>query len=163
MKRITTVALLVVAIAFAAFGGYWAGFKKGVVLGGAASALSNGAVAVAEIGLLDRGKPDKAMYLLEAAVDDGLFGWNELTSSREARMSLALLGSDLEHYRAPWLDENYVRRLANYRKAHQSPQTLPASVFDLTEACRGEPGCWDLRPLRQRETTITSITDRYAR
>jgi hypothetical protein len=163
MKRITIAALMVLAVSIAALGSYWVGFKKGVALGGAAFALSNGAVAVVELGLLDRGKPDKAIYLLEAAVDDGLMGWNELTSSREARISLALLGSDLEHYQAPWLDENYVRRLASYRKAHQSPQTLPASLYDITEKCRGGLGCWDLRPLQQRESTISSITDRYAR
>ena len=162
MKRIVTAVLCVMGLALAGLGGYWVGLKRGVDLGEAASAVNEGAVAVSELGLLDRGKPDKARFFLEAAVDDGLGGWNELTSTREARASLSLLGTDLVPYRAPWLDENIVRRIAAYRKTHESPLTLPAALDAAVEKCRGETGCWDLRPLREREATIISMTNKYA-
>ena len=96
------------------------------------------------------------------AVDDGLVGWNELTSTREARASLSLLGTDLVPYRAPWLNEDYVRRIAAYRKTHESPQTLPAALDAVVEKCRGETGCWDIRSLREREATIIATTNKYA-
>ena len=150
------------ALALTGLGGYWAGLKRGVDLGGAASAVNEGVVAVSEIGLLDRGKPDKARYFLEAAVDDGLVGWNELTSTREARASLSLLGTDPVPYRAPWLNENFVRRIAAYRKTHESPQTLPAALDAVVEKCRGEPGCLDFAPLREREAIIVATTDKYS-
>jgi hypothetical protein len=162
MKRIVFVVLIVMAVAITGLGGYWAGLKRGVDLGGAASAVGNGVVAVSEISLLDRGMPDKARYLLEGEIDDGLVGWSELTSTREARVSLTLLGTDLAPYRAPWLDENFVRRLAAYRKTHQSPQTLPVALDEVVARCRGDAGCWDLRPLREREATITGMTNKYA-
>ena len=162
MKQIVIAILFVMALALAGLGGYWAGLKRGVDLGGAASAVNEGVVAVSEIGLLDRGKPDKARYFLEAAVDDGLVGWNELTSTGEARASLSLLGADLAPYRAPWLNESFVRRIAAYRKTHESPQTLPAALDAVVEKCRGETGCWDLGPLREREATIIATTNKYA-
>jgi hypothetical protein len=163
MKRIVIIALIFLAVVCAGMGGYWAGLKRGVDLGGDASAVGNGFVAVSEIGLLDRGKPDTARYFLEGEIDDGLVGWSELTSTREARISLALLGTDLASYRAPWLDEKFVHRLAAYRKTHQSAQTFPAVMDEIAAKCRGQDGCWDLRPLREREATIAATTNKYAR
>jgi hypothetical protein len=46
MKRIVIAVLFVMALALAGLGGYWAGFKRGVDLGGAASAVNEGVVAV---------------------------------------------------------------------------------------------------------------------
>jgi hypothetical protein len=162
MKRIAFTLLSVIAISIVGLGGYWIGLRRGVDLGGAASAVSEGAVATAELSLLDRGMPDKARYLLEGAVDDGLVGWNELTSTGEARASLRLLGQNLASYRAPWINEDFIRRLAAYRKTHTSPQTLPTALDAVVEKCRGEPGCWDLKPLREREAIIVATTDKYS-
>src|SRR5882757_9632009 len=147
MIRIAFMLLFVTTMSAVGLGGYWIGLKRGVDLGGAASAVSEGAVATAELRLLDRGMPDKARYLLEGAVDDGLVGWDELTSTGGARASLSLLGRNQPLYRAPWLDENFIRRLAAYRKSHKSPQTLPTALDEVVEKCRGEAGCWDLKPL----------------
>jgi len=162
MKRIVFIVLSVTAICFVGLGGYWIGLRRGVDLGGAAYAVSEGAVAAAELSLLDRGMPDKARYLLEEAVDDGLVGWNKLTSTRAARASLNLLGPNLAPYSAPWLNEDFIRRAAVYRKTHKSPQTLPAAFDDVVEKCRGEPGCLDFAPLREREAIIVATTDKYS-
>jgi hypothetical protein len=162
MKRIVFIVLSFTVVCFAGLGGYWIGLRRGVDLGGAASAVSEGAVAAAELSLLDRGMPDKARYILEGAVDDGLVGWHKLTSTGEARASLDLLGRNLAPYSAPWLNEDFIRRVAVYRKTHKSPQTLPAALDDVVEKCRGEPGCWDLTPLREREAIIVATTDKYS-
>jgi hypothetical protein len=162
MKRIAFIVLSMIAISAVGLGGYLIGLRRGVDLGSAASAVGEGAVATAELSLLDRGMPDKARYFLEGAVDDGLVGWDELTSTREARASLSLLGRNQPPYRAPWLNENFIRRLAAYRKSHMSPQTLPTALDEVVEKCRGEPDCWDLRPLREREAIIVATTEKYS-
>src|SRR5712672_2530974 len=149
-------------VALVGVGVYWAGFKRGVTVGDAASAVTGGDLAIAEITLLDAGKHDKERYLLEAQVDDGLVGWGELISSPATRASLALLGSKGESYQAPWLNEIFVRRLAKDRSAHTSPLTLPKAFDDIAAQCRGEIGCWDLPPFLEREVTVASMAARYA-
>jgi hypothetical protein len=162
MKRSAAIAFAIVSIVFGGVGGYWVGFKRGVAVGDAASAVTFGDLAMGEIRLLDAGKPDKARYFLEVQVDDGLVGWSELTSSPATRASLSLLGSRGESYQSPWLSETFVRRLAKYRSTHPSPGILPKEFDDIAAQCRGETGCWDLRPLREREATVASMAAKYA-
>jgi hypothetical protein len=71
------------AVALAALvGGYWAGMRTGIELAHGSHAAETGAVAVAELTLLEAGHTDKARLFLDAGVDDGLAGWSDFTSAR---------------------------------------------------------------------------------
>src|SRR5882672_6808166 len=112
------------AVALAAIvGGYWAGMRSGIELAHGSHAAETGAVAVAELTLLEAGHTDKAKLFLEAGVEDGLAGWSDLTIMR-SRLSEYVFGSGLP----PFDEERLVRRLAQYRKTHPSPWAVPAGV-----------------------------------
>jgi hypothetical protein len=153
MKRsliIGTTATIAIA---AVIGGYWAGLRSGIELAHGSHAAETGAVAVAELDLLDAGHTDKAKLFLEAGVDDGLLGWSDLTSTR-ARLSGGIFGSGLP----PFDDERVIRRLAQYRKTHPSPWAVPAGV-DSVQALDPELN-W--RPLKERDAKIAVVVARYA-
>jgi hypothetical protein len=134
-------------------GGYWAGSRSGIKLAQGSHAVETGAIAVAELELLESGHTDKARLFLEASVDDGLMGWSELTST-PARLLTRTFGSGLP----PFDDERFVRRLAGYRKLHASPWTVPAGV-NSAESVAPESG-W--RPLKERDAKIAAVVSQYA-
>jgi len=142
------------AVALAALvGGYWAGMRSGIELAHGSHAAETGAVAVAELTLLEAGHTDKAKLFLEAGVDDGLAGWSNLYST-PARLSECIFGSGLP----PFDDERLVRRLAQYRKTHPSPWAVPAGV-DVVKSLDPELN-W--RPLKERDAKIATVVERYA-
>lgn len=163
MRRSVVISLSLIAATLVAATGYWIGLRKGFALGDAASAVERGGVAAEELRLLDAAKTTGARFYLEAGVDDGLIGWDELTRSRFTRFSLALIAPGLPDYATPWLRDADIRRLANYRNLHVSPVTLPAAMDDISAKCRGQPGCIDIAPAREREAVISRITDEFAR
>ena len=153
MKRSLIVGISGTVALAALVGGYWAGMGIGIELARGSHAAETGAVAVAELTLLEAGHTDKAKLFLEAGVDDGLAGWSDLTSTR-ARLSEYIFGSGLP----PFDDERLVRRLAQYRKTHPSPWAVPTGV-DVVNSLDPELN-W--RPLRERDEKIATVVDRYA-
>src|SRR5260370_5573589 len=140
------------AVALAALvGGYWAGMRSGIELAHGSHAAETGAVAVAELTLLEAGHADKAKLFLEAGVDDGLAGWSDLTST-PARLSEYIFGSGLP----PFDDERLVRRLAQYRKTHPSPWAVPAGV-DVLKSFHPQLH-W--RPLKERHAKTSTAVSR---
>lgn len=138
-------------------GGYWAGSRSGVKLAQGSHAVETGAVAVAELELLESGHTDKARLFLEASVDDGLMGWSELTSTR-ARLLERAFGSGLP----PFDDERFVQRLARYRKLHASPWAVPAGVDSAESVAPESVQLLDWRPLKERDAKIAAVVSRYA-
>ncbi len=153
MKRSLIIGTTTTIVIAAAIGGYWAGLSSGIDLAHGSHAAETGAVAVAELDLLDAGHTDKAKLFLEAGVDDGLLGWSDLTSTR-ARLSGYIFGSGLP----PFDDERVIRRLAQYRKTHPSPWAVPAGV-ESVQALDPELN-W--HPLKERDAKIAVIVARYA-
>ncbi|MBS0376733.1 MAG: hypothetical protein JSR73_19320 [Proteobacteria bacterium] len=147
--------MLVIA---AGLGGYWAGLRSGVKLAEGSRSVEMGAVAVEELTLLETGHPDKARLFLEVGVDDGLIGWGDLTSVR-SRLSEAVFGSGLP----PFDDERMVRLLARYRKAHPSPWAVPAGAAEMVALDPGADQLLNWRALKERDSTIVAIVERYAK
>jgi hypothetical protein len=112
------------AVALAAIvGGYWAGMRSGIELAHGSHAAETGAVAVAELTLLEAGHTDKAKLFLEAGVDDGLAGWSDLTSMR-ARLSEYIFGPRAEpslgNGVGSMIETNQLRPLVSYFRVSRS-------------------------------------------
>jgi hypothetical protein len=129
MKRnliFSTTALLLAAAA--AVGGYWLGFRHGFRLGLMADAAPRGAVAIANLRLLEKGQTDPVRFYFESEVDSGLMWWHELDQFPLRGALNTLTGDDV----IPG-DEKYVRSLANYRREHPSPLDDPSLKREMLE------------------------------
>jgi hypothetical protein len=157
MKRSLIIGTTCAVIIASGIGGYCAGLRSGIELARGSHAIETGAVAVAELDLLESGRTDKARLFLEAGVDDGLMGWSELTSTR-ARLSEHIFGSGLP----PFDDERFVRRLAQYRKVHRSPWAVPAGLDAAKSVEPDSVPLLNLRPLKERDAKIAAVVAQYA-
>ena len=147
---------IAVSIAAAACA-YWAGLRSGIELAHGSHAAETGAVAVAELALLEAGRTDKAKLFLEAGVDDGLIGWSDLTSTR-ARVSEYIFGSGLPRFD----DDRLIRRLAEYRKIHPSPWAVPQGVDGMQSLDPDADRLLNWQPLKERDAKIAEVVKRYA-
>lgn len=152
---VSVAATLASTVIIAAALGYWAGFRSGVERGSSSHAVEARAVSVGVISLLDAGNADKARSLLEASVDDGLLGWDALTSTR-SRLSEQIFGSSLP----PVDDERFIRRLAGYRKGHKSPWAIPSGLDTIRSLDPTSDSNW--QALKERDAKIASVVERYA-
>ena len=119
MKRYLIFGTLVLLLASAAAaGGYWLGFRYGAHVALMADAVPRGVVAIGNLRLLEKGQPESVRFYLESEVDSGLMWWPDL---ERVPLLNVLSGSDV----IPGY-EDYVRRLATYRKAHPSPLDDPS-------------------------------------
>jgi hypothetical protein len=157
MKRSLSIGIAGALVVASGIAGYWAGSRSGIELAQGSHAVETGAVAVAELELLESGHTDKARLFLEAGVDDGLMGWSELTSTR-ARLFKRTFGSGLP----PFDDERFVRRLAVYRKSHMSPWAVPAGVDGVESETPESLQLLNWRPLRERDAKIAAVVSAYA-
>jgi hypothetical protein len=113
--------VLIIGVAFlSAAAGYWFGFRQAWDLSLMAEAAPRGLVALGNIQSIDAGETDTVKFSLEGEIDAGLLWWHELTSFDFASVLNHLSGSEI--YPA---SERYIRRLAEYRKAHPSPYWNP--------------------------------------
>jgi len=120
MKGWQTITVMAGVAVFAAAAGYWVGFRHAWEMGLMAEAAPRGVVALGNIRSIDAAKTDQVKFMLEGEIDDGLLWWHELSNSRLLPVLNRLSGSDV--YPA---SEEYVRRLAAYRKANPSPYWDP--------------------------------------
>jgi hypothetical protein len=157
MKRGLIIGIAGALVIASGIAGYWAGSRSGIELAQGSHAVETGAVAVAELELLESGHTDKARLFLEAGVDDGLMGWSELTSTR-ARLLKRTFGSGLP----PFDDERFVRRLAIYRKSHTSPWAVPAGVDSAESVTPESLQLLNWRPLKERDAKIAAVVSEYA-
>lgn len=129
----TGLAIVVIAVVafIAACGGYWLGFREAWSMGLRADAAPKGAVAIAHLRLIESGRLNDVKFALESDIDTGLVLWHDLYSSPLRPAINALSGIDVfPEY------EQYVRRLASYRKANKSPLSDPK----LTESMISSAG-----------------------
>jgi hypothetical protein len=124
----TGLAVLVVAVVgiAAACGGYWLGFREAWNMGVRADAAPRGVVAIGQLRLIEKGRLDDLKLALENDIDTGLLLWHDLSASplRPAMNTLSGVEVFPEY-------EEYVRRLATYRKANASPLADPKLVESL--------------------------------
>jgi hypothetical protein len=127
MKMQLTIAGSVILLAVATAGGYWLGFRDAWSMGMRADAAPRGAVSIAQLHLIERGRLNEVKFALESDVDSGLVQWHDLSGSRLRPFVNVLSGTEVfPEYEA------YVRALATYRKANKSPladSTLTESMI----------------------------------
>jgi hypothetical protein len=116
MKPWAIVVVIVCVAVVSAIGGFWFGFRQAWGMGVMADAAPRGAIAIAHIRWLDNGRTGDVKMQLESDIDSGLLWWHELSHSKLSGVLNTLSGSDVYP-----TNEEYVRRLAVYRKAHPSP------------------------------------------
>lgn len=129
MKLGFAITAVLVAITVAAAGGYWVGFREAWSMGVRADAAPRGSIAVWQLQLIDRGRIDDVRAGLEHDIDMGLILWHDLSTSHVAPFMNTLSGTEVvPEY------EQYVRRIALYRKTHGSPLHDPARERSLMES-----------------------------
>jgi hypothetical protein len=100
--------------------GFLFGFRQAWDMGLMADAAPRGFIALANIRSIDAARTDQVKFMLEGEIDAGLLWWHEITRSPLLPLLNQLSGVDV--YPAT---EKYIRRIAEYRKAHPSPYWDP--------------------------------------
>ena len=120
MKTWLAVGIGVVAAAGAASAGYWAGFREAWAMGVRADAAPRGAIAIFQLRAIEAGRINDVKVGLEHDIDMGLIHWHDLSGSSVSVLINFLSGTEvIPDY------EQYVRRLAIYRKKHKSALSDP--------------------------------------
>ena len=122
MKPWQIAVLLVLACSVSAAAGFWAGFREAWLLGSTADLLPRAAGSVKHLEAMEAGNLRPVRLGLDFDVDNGLI-WADLLLDHPLRNLWApLWGLDVyPHY------EQYVTRLANYRRDH--PSSMRAEMF----------------------------------
>ena len=131
MKRIA-VGLALLALAFlAGIGGYVVGFRQGWRLSILVERPVRGAQSLALMHGLDNGKIDAVKTSFESDIDNGLLWWPDVESF-PAYPILGEISGD------PYIPDTvaYVRRLASYRRQHESPLNRPEVVNGMLDSVR---------------------------
>lgn len=131
MKKYAVLLALVVAAVVAAAAGYWVGFRHAWEMGLMADAPIRGVLATHYLRALEKGRSDDLRTSFEGDIDVGLMMWALLEESPQFGAINALSGQDV----VPG-SEKYVRRLATYRKSHQSPLRDPELVERMLGSVR---------------------------
>jgi len=113
-RHITVLAFLTAIVGVAV--GFLLGAREGSHLAQIAVGPPRGALAARVLVDLKAGQSDAAKIVFESEVDRGLFDAYELLDSPSRQLTGTLVGIDPSYS----LD-NYLTRLANYRKANPSP------------------------------------------
>jgi len=160
MKKYTVSIALVVTAAVAAAGGYWAGFRHAWEMGLMAEAPVRGVLATHYLRALEKGRSDDLRTSFESNIDAGLMLWAQLEESPQFVAINALSGQDVD----PGF-EKYVRRLATYRKSHESPLRDPALVERMLSSVKEKDAAFaeDLEASgRESEAAIDRMIVKYA-
>jgi len=131
MKAAVGVLLVLLAMSVAAAGGYWLGFRHAWQRGLMAEAPVRGAIAVHQLRALAQNQTDNLRTGFESDIDNGLLWWAYLESCPLFGVINSLSGVEV----SPGYEE-YVRRIANYRKAHVSPFRDPAVVKGVLDSIK---------------------------
>jgi hypothetical protein len=160
MKIGPAVAILVVCATIAACGGYWLGFREAWGMGIRADAAPKGVIAIGNLRLIESGRTNDLKFALESEIDTGLMLWHDLSASPLRPVMNPLSGIEIfPDY------EQYVRKLAAYRKANKSPLSDPKLTESLiSNARKHDPAL--ARELEQSkhsaERAIDEVVKKYA-
>ena len=126
MKRATVVVALFSVAMAGATGGYWLGFRHAWQRALMAEAPVRGAIAIHQLRALDQGQSDNLRISFESDIDSGLMWWAQLEDFPLFDAINTLSGQAV----TPDV-EKYVRRLATYRKGHESPLRDPVLIANI--------------------------------
>lgn len=131
MTKPLVVLSVVALIGAAACGSYWLGFRHAWALGLMADAPVRGSFAIGQLKLLEQGRLPDLRFTYESDIDTGLMSWAQLEADPTYQLLNVLTGQDI----VPG-HEQYVKRVATYRKTHQSPLREPALVEQMLSSAR---------------------------
>lgn len=131
MRHFAIVVAVVVALALAVCGGYWLGFRHAWSLGLQAEAPVRATLAIGQLRLLEQGRFSDLRTFYESDIDSGLMWWAQLEDDPRYRLLNVLSGHDV----VPQY-EQYVKRVAAYRKSNKSPLRDPALVESMLKSAR---------------------------
>jgi hypothetical protein len=136
MKRIAIALGLLVALGVAASGGYLLGFRNAWDMSLKAEAPVRGTLAIGHLRLIEAGRLSDLRTFFESDIDSGLMWWAQLEDESAFGLINVLSGHDVvPNY------EQYVTRVATYRKVHKSPIRERDRVESMLNAVREkDPG-----------------------
>lgn len=122
---------VVVLVGLAVCGGYWLGFRHAWNLGLQAEAPIRATLAIGKLKLLDQGRVSDLKTIHESDIDLGLIAWDQLENHPSYPMLNILSGHDvLPQY------EQYLKRVAAYRKSNKSPFSDPALTESMLKSAQ---------------------------
>jgi hypothetical protein len=131
MKRAALVFGLLATTLLAGVGGYAIGFRQGWRLSLLVERPVRGAISLALMRALDNGKIDAVKTLLDSDIDNGLLWWPDVEQFPAYGSLSALSG-----YPVVPDTISYVRRLASYRRQHESPLMRPEVMNGMLDSVR---------------------------
>jgi len=156
--------LVVTGIVFTAMialtAGFWLGFRQAWHLAPMAEATARGAVGLNFLPGIDAGRTDEVTYYFESQIDAGLMFWHDVRHSPVYPILKQLSGD--ETYAGY---EQYVRRLAEYRKANPSPLWDPkdmAEVEAYLTVHKPEKAAEILTSSREAKAAMDAVVSEYA-
>ena len=131
MKRSAVVLVLIAATLLAGAGGYVVGFRQGWRLSTLVDRPVRGALSLGLMHGLENGKIDAVKTSFESDIDNGLLWWPDVESFPAYPILGAISGD-------PYIPDvvTDVRRLASYRKQHESPLFRPEVVNSMLDSVR---------------------------
>jgi len=158
MKRSVVALAVILACGVSAALGYWFGVRQAWTLGLAADFLPRGSIATYQLQLLRSGKPENVITGLEGDVDNGLVWGYEVLNHPMRDLWRPIWGFEIyPEY------EQYVVRMARYRKQYPSP--FKPDAFDVVP-----PGKEEHREFykelaigaRENKAKVDAMVERYA-
>lgn len=131
MKRRVVICSIAAAVALSACGGYWLGFRHAWEMGLQADAPVRGSLALGHLEMLRKGQASEMRLFFESDVDSGLLWWDQLEAYPLFGWINVLSGYDVMPQHEQW-----VRRIATYRKNNPSPLREPARVQEMLHSIR---------------------------
>ena len=124
-----------------------------------ADAPVRGSLAIGHLRLLEQGRVADLRTFYESDIDSGLTWWAQLEADPTYRLLNILSGHDVvPDY------EQYVKRIAVYRKANKSPLRDPALVASMLKSARDRDPAF-ARELeeggRESERAIDRMVEKY--
>jgi hypothetical protein len=160
MRPVVLSLALITTAVVASAGGYWLGFRHAWQRSLMADAPIRGAIAIHHLRMLDKGPADNLRILFESDIDSGLQWWAHLEEYPLFGVINELSGQDV----VPGV-QRYVRRIATYRKDHDSPLSDPARIERMLENARqNDPAlAKDLEQGgREADENIKNMIEKYA-
>lgn len=159
MRRLAIAIAVVAALGLTVGGGYWLGFRHAWNLAVQAQAPVRGSLAIGQLRLLEQGRISDLKTFYDSDIDSGLIWWAQLEDAPSYLALNILSGQEIvPEY------EQYVRRLATYRKSHNSPLRDPALVESMLKSAREADPAF-ARELeeggRQAEAAIDRMVNKY--
>jgi hypothetical protein len=131
MKRTGIVLAFLATALLAGAGGYLVGFRQGWRLSPLVETPVRGAQSLALMRGLEKGNINAVKTSFESDIDNGLLWWSDVESF-PAYPILPEISGD------PYMRDNvgYLRRLASYRREHESPLRRPEVVNGMLDSIR---------------------------